>query len=139
MTAKLTEQPFCRWCGNAIRKRTRKVWVRQNETQYDRQTAGEFTGHVYVGDNWPTNKAECQKLSNQQVVSVSYNGPNISGPGAGKVDAFTAWDGESYEDDVLCSGTCAQAMGRSVCRHQGMATKAWREAMRAARAKAVAS
>lgn len=64
--------PTCRWRGDPIRKRTRKVFLRRKIGPNDREISG-FVRHLAVGDDWPKTMADCQRLTNQRVVSIQYS------------------------------------------------------------------
>lgn len=76
-------RPHCRQCNKPIRK---------------------WTDTVYPAKGDCRSKADCQKLTNQSVVSVSYWVD-------GSVMRFSTWDGESYDDPYFCSGKCAEIFG----------------------------
>lgn len=81
-------QPFCRYCGKAIRKRTNSVtcW-----------------GGKHPSGTILRSKEDCQRLSNEKVVSVSYH--------EGVVWSFSTWDGESYVDRFFCNDDHAKRFG----------------------------
>jgi hypothetical protein len=123
--------PLCRYCGKPIAKRTRLVNVDHAETdqrQYHDHT--EFWTHVYVTDEtWPKNKADCQKLTNRQVVAVKY-GAHVRGDYyEHRVRAFSDWDGESYDDPFFCNGDHAKRLGYLMA-DGGHCTKKYNEALR---------
>lgn len=100
------KQPFCRCCGKPIRKRTRLVYIetKASDQRYD----GSFIRYAVVApDARPRTKADCQRLTNQQVVAVQRDDTKEF------IRLFHEWDGESYQDDLFCTGTCAQAFGRA--------------------------
>lgn len=97
---KLTAQPYCRCCGAPIRKRTRS----------------HYFGHNGPDSTWAsyhpqrlTEKAEVQRLFNEQIVSISRNVDR-------SIWRATTWDGESYEDDTFCKQACGVAFGRMAAR-----------------------
>jgi hypothetical protein len=97
MIFKSAIQPLCRSCGKPIRKHTETVYPR---------------GDKVMGTAVPStlySKADCQALTNKQVVSVSYHqGYDFDDKPTGErwVWAFSTWDGESYVDRFFCGGPC---------------------------------
>jgi hypothetical protein len=89
-------QPFCRCCGKPIRKRV--------ITHYFGLTTPRATSYSVEHAEPAKTKAEAQRHLNGEVVSVryGYQGQVIAG----------VWDGESYEDELFCTQTCAAAFGR---------------------------
>lgn len=128
MTFKSPTQPLCRWCGTPIKKRTARVYLRKAiDPKYDRNSM--LSRYIPVGDNWPKDKADCQKLTNHQVTSVSYSplkDANFNVVGK-KIDQFGEWDGESYDDEFFCTGAHARLMGYGAA-VGGWSTKDYREA-----------
>jgi hypothetical protein len=123
MPTKSDKPLYCRTCGKPIRKWTVTVYVRKEPSKYDHEAA--WIRHAYVGDNWPKSKADCQKLTNQQILSVSYTPITKDGDVIGqRLSHFGEWDGESYIDQYFCSNTCAQNMGRAAA-IKGWGTKQW--------------
>ena len=138
MTYKSNEQPFCRWCGKAIPKRTTYVAV-NDPTSTARPADSEFWRHIYP-EQRPTSKDECQKLTNEKVVSVHYDYaeqnwigeyPNrkLVESGARKVRDFRTWDGESYIDEFFCNGQHANWFGYAAAA-KGLAMPKYNEAVR---------
>lgn len=96
-------QPLCRCCGKAIKKRTVAFIVDKHPPGPNvHHTNSEFWRHVY-SDPLPKTKADCQRLTNLEVVSLRKHN--------GDVVHFGAWDGESYDDEFFCTGGCAQRWG----------------------------
>lgn len=121
MTFKSPTQPLCRNCGRRIRKRTALVRVKEKPSEYDRPDLGFSSYHYGVLHT----KADCQRVSNQKVVSVDYHEIWEDDPSSaygdrtsrrGTVNTFTTWDGESYEDPYFCTGTCAKEFGYRAAR-----------------------
>lgn len=116
-------QPLCRCCGKPIRK---------------------WTDNHYASDGhhvWHT-KAEVERASNERVVSVSYETvpPNEIGylswalkrgaqAGERIIYRYSTWDGESYMDDLFCSGTCAERFARFAVDH--VQTRRYAQALQA--------
>jgi ribosomal protein L24E len=126
---KSLEPVFCRYCGKMLRKWTVTVYVRDEPTKYDH--AHGYCRYVYPPQKLK-NKADCQKFTNQQVVSVSYSYPTQDGdriPGAAYVQSFNEWDGESWDDPYFCGAKCAQGLAYAILGVQpSWGTKAYREA-----------
>jgi hypothetical protein len=126
MTYRSATQPLCRCCGNPIAKQTDSKAVRDPRGG---NAANAIAGPLY-------SKADCQRLVNGTVVSVSYHpdSSSIYGPADPSlppvpvklahgpsyeterhrqpdqprlVSSFTVWDGESYVDEFFCNGKCA--------------------------------
>lgn len=115
MTYKSATQPFCRFCGGKIGKHTRTVWCEGSlqvpTTSYSRSV-----------DAAPKTRAECQTLTNGQVISV-HKGYRPERP----IRSFSEWDGESYRDRYFCKDKCAISYAYSVA-PMGHATKEYMEA-----------
>lgn len=60
----------------------------------------------------PKTVEDCQRLSNYPVFSVRSYGSNCPKEWWDIVSWFTTWDGESYEQDIFCSDSCAATYGR---------------------------
>lgn len=106
----MTAGPLCRYCGQPIPKRTQHIWVRDADRLMDGGPTKYVLGPLYT-------KADCQRHSNHQVVSVSYRTPGAPPDGGRRrVSHFTVWDGESYADEFFCKGACAQLFGRLMAR-----------------------
>lgn len=118
MTFKSTTQPHCRYCGKPIRKHTRTVWINGG---FLPGNDSDSSRHVVV-DPPPRTAADCERLTNWQVLSVRRS------RGGDTISRFSEWDGESYADEFFCTGTCAQAMGYAACRTHNLATQSWRKA-----------
>lgn len=93
-------QPLCRYCGKPIRKSTRHNYVVRARQPH--MTDNAFARYV-VCDELPQTKAECQKLVNEQVVSVKRHYQVDKG-----IASFGTWDGESYVDKFFCNGDHAR-------------------------------
>lgn len=124
-TFKSSRPVHCIVCTRPVRKRTVSCWVKTNPGY-----AGHSSDHIktIIVDKLPTSKAECQRMVNSgEVVSVRRDVE-------GGIDHFTTWDGESYEDQFFCTGSCAKRFGY-ICAEAGQATKKYNEFMRAKAAK----
>ena len=65
-------------------------------------------GHI-IGDDHPKTAEDCQRLTNQEVVTVvGYHDEERWG----YVEWFTTWDGQSTEQTDFCSDKCAAIYGR---------------------------
>lgn len=122
----MTKPPCCCWCGGPIRKRTILVHIVAKRKPEYNQIDTMFSRYIEVGDNWPKTKADCQKLTNKQVVSVSYSPKqdenyNIVGT---QINRFGEWDGVSYEDEFFCNGDHAKRFGYLA------ASKGWKRKLR---------
>lgn len=119
---KSATQPYCRCCGTPIKKYTDSRWC--HEPDSDPQFHSSQHGRDVVGTF--RNKADCQRVSNLPVVSVSYNHDRT------KITRFTVWDGESYWAEFFCSGTCSHAFAVMAARsNPDLVTKAYNAARRA--------
>lgn len=116
-------QPFCRWCGKALKKATRTVWIESVDSRNkDSCRDSIYSRYVFVTPK-PTSKAECQRLSNLHVISVQYVPEYKMGDHVGRVvRSFGEWDGQSYETilDYFCSNVCAAALGRAAYRDRNI-------------------
>lgn len=116
-------QPFCRWCGKPLRKFVRTVYIEKPDSVIGEMTTGY--SRVIKTDTPPTTKAECQKLTNQRVVSAKLR--HTAYP------QFGEWDGESYEAvwDFFHSNECAAALGRAAVRDRDLCGPAYNKAVAA--------
>lgn len=131
---KSREQPLCRRCAARIRKVTVTVHCGQSNP-------GKVSTFSRSIPDKPKNRAECERLTNDRVVSLSY-WPSKSSAAAGRalgneeperyVGSFSTWDGESYDSEFFCSNACAQKFGHAAAR-QGFAMPAYNEAIRKSR------
>lgn len=121
MTHTAPTQPLCRWCAKPISKTLRRVWLRKStDIQFSQST---FSRCVAIDGEWPKNKNECARLTNQTITSVSKSHD-------GEVQSFNEWDGETYENEFFCTNTCAINMGfAAVGEKHGMSTKRYRDAI----------
>lgn len=122
MTAK--EPPLCRWCAKPLKKYLRTVYIEplENEAAGGYVRSSNFARTIFT-DTPPKTRAECQTLSNWQVVSVTN--------GDGGIRQFREWDGESYDDawDYFCSHRCAAATGRAAVRDHRWGSESYLQAI----------
>ena len=129
MTFKSPLQPFCRYCGEPIRKYTTNVHVKRERTECHRNDLG--SRYIYP-DRDLKSKAECQSFTNQVVVSVAYTTDLKDGdpvPGTRRVSSFTEWDGERYQDQFFCSGEHAKNFGYVLARQTSYAMQPYHDAI----------
>ena len=109
--------PKCRHCGKPIRKRT-------TMHIFDSHCGDIAYFKVHDPRLRPANKADCQALTNETVVSVRYHDQWRDGEKIGRrLSSFTTWDGESYVDPFFCNGTCALNFAY-MCARAGIGRKA---------------
>lgn len=122
MTITSKEQPLCRWCARPLKKFVRKVYLLTREPQSS-ETERSWVRYLKC-EAVPTTMAECQKLTNQVVVTAKLK--KTAYP------MFGEWDGETYEStaDYFCTLACSSAMGRAAVRSRDMASTSWIEAMK---------
>jgi ribosomal protein L32 len=116
MTFKSATQPFCRTCGKPIRKHTVAWFCGQSIERRD-----QFSRTVAAR---PTTRAECQQLTNDRVISVSYSGDGDRR----HIFRFGTWDGESYDDEFFCTNACAISLAYASVRKFGLACDPWKAA-----------
>jgi len=92
--------PLCRYCGKPIAKQTTTHYVYEEQPSH---AGGDYVVGVFCS------KAEVQRISNEQVLSVRYHGPHSSSPDT--IWMFTTWDGESYASQYFCNGEHARLFG----------------------------
>lgn len=110
---------FCRYCGRPVQKAT--------TTHYFGQNSGMRLDWVKDHPERPTSRDEVQRLVNEQVVQIRWHGEH---PNRHIYKAQT-WDGESYMDQFFCKNACAEAMGRSAAKFNGVHTESFRRAVEA--------
>lgn len=124
------KQPYCRYCGKKIRKRTHTVRFVDAFRPYMRNDT--FTSYV-IGR--PANKAEAARLVNQEIVAVRKGRSiederGISHLAADLINFVSTWDGESYEDEHFCNGYHAKLYAYMMARnHPEIATRAYWQAL----------
>lgn len=117
MSVKLKKQPYCRWCGKPIAKRT------TNHCLWKFGTGVDYNNPVTLDD--------CRKKTNEQVVSVKYSYYTDEEGNTSKtmrsVYSYNTWDGESYVDEYFCNGQHARNLGYAAAA-KGWNTHNYREA-----------
>src|SRR5215831_14076133 len=101
------QHPYkCPSCGKAAPKLTRVVWVCRADATI-RGHDESWLRHLYV-EQPLRSKADCERHTNQAVVSVSYSV-------LGAVTRFGEWDGESYwhRREPFCSDACCVRFARA--------------------------
>jgi hypothetical protein len=124
MTVTADRQPFCRCCGKAIRKWTKKHHFGSHFSSED----GNWTYH----EARPVSAADAQRAAgNAKIISLRWSSPyeTEKNDGVAYVEQATTWDGESYEDDLFCTMRCAADFGRGIARTTTYATDAYRDAV----------
>lgn len=107
-------QPLCRCCAKPIPKRAEGV--------YPRGITGGGGG-IASNDTGLYSKADCQALTNGIVLAVGYSyetDSHYERTGKRWVHKYTVWDGETYEDEFFCGGTCVQRFARVMARAGNM-------------------
>lgn len=106
---------FCRCCNKPIAKRTLTHWIRREQSKYDHPNT--WDRYHYIGNApWPTSKADCQRLTNDRVVSVQYGTyQDQDDRNPTHVRRFSTWDGVSYHPkwSYFCTNDCAAAYGKA--------------------------
>ena len=106
----MTKAPYgCAYCGKPAHKRTTTVYVQ--EPGATPLTGNQFARHV-VPDAYLTDKADCERYADGQVVSVSYTNPKSWGSEKPRhVHRFSEWDGVTWElgKGIFCDAGCATA------------------------------
>ena len=123
--------PLCRYCGTPIAKRTRRVWL---HTKPRHGCRDDSIARTIVVAAFPTTKAECHKLTNWHVSSVSKAARSGREGFKDEIDCFTEWDGESYVDQFFCTGNHAKLFAYASAR-AGHVMAAWQEATNRAHGK----
>jgi hypothetical protein len=115
MTYKSATPPHCLWCGKRIAKHTTRRYV--ITIAMWKQAFGDHYASL------PKTLADCQKLTNEKVVSVDYqyetDDTNYEYKRTGRrvVHHYTTWDGESYQDEFFCNGDHARSFGYAAAHH----------------------
>lgn len=115
--------PLCRYCGKPIAKRSRVVYLTLKITEYNRNH-GDSIVYKEVPE-FPKSKAECQKITNRQVISVSWASVHNSETDTTTrpyINKFYDWDGESYIDEFFCNGDHAKRFGYLMARGEHYTT-----------------
>jgi hypothetical protein len=104
--------PLCLWCGKRIAKYTTRHNV-VTPAMWSQSFGQRF-------DSMPKNLADCQKLTNETVVSVEYQyeqDDNYERTGRKVIHSYSTWDGESYQDKFFCNGDHAKRFGYAAAHH----------------------
>ena len=103
--------PRCLNCGDPLRKQTRTVSVERHDSSVPWRPTDDFSRTIRPEVHL-LNKADCQRNSNMEVLSVNY-WPATT-PEGKRVMSFTEWDGQSYVTTAgyFCNGPCAQSFAR---------------------------
>lgn len=95
-------RPRCRFCGALIAKETVTVFVKlPGEIM---ATASSFCRDIRV-EQLPADKAACQRLVNEDVVSIAYS------DGRSGIRKFTVWNRQNYVDNYFCKADHARRFG----------------------------
>lgn len=123
--------PLCRYCGEPIRKVTCTVYVREGERKEKYEIDSALQRYVYPAER-PRSMADCQKLTNDQVVSIRYGKKWIDDveTSTGNVSIFTTWDGKSYVDEFFCTGEHARLFGYAGAKGGFFTTGSYRKALK---------
>jgi hypothetical protein len=109
---KSAKQPHCLWCHRPIAKHT---------TWHNPVTPAQWQQSFKQGfETAAKTMADCQKLSNEKVVSVKYQyetDDNYDQTGRRVVHSYSTWDGESYKDQFFCNGDHAKAYAYAAAHH----------------------
>lgn len=112
MSHKSATQPLCLWCGKRIPKYT---------TSHNVITPAMWqTSFADRYESLPKTMADCQKLTNERVVSVDYQyeqDANYDRTGRRVIHSYSTWDGESYQDEFFCNGDHAKSFGYAAAHH----------------------
>jgi hypothetical protein len=109
---KSATQPHCLWCSKRIAKHTTRhnvVTPAMGNQSFDEAYASR-----------PKTITDCQKLTNEKVVSVDYQyetDDNYERTGRRVVHSYNTWDGESYQDQYFCNGEHARWFGYAAAEH----------------------
>ncbi len=112
------EAPLCRCCGKPIPKKT--------IVHYFGKRASKNYGWWVDHTQFPGDKAEVQRLTNQRVIRMGKTRD-------GQIFKATVWDGESYVSRYFCKDQCARAFGYFALDHPGYETAAYAAAVAARR------
>lgn len=127
---KSSTQPLCRYCAKPIKKTSLMVLICRERTQYHSDTL--FSRYAHTAEPVKS-KAECEKLTNQQVLSVSWSRGSTAdydpAPEKDEITSFGEWDGESYDDLFFCSGAHAKDFAYSLARSTTFAMPAYHDAI----------
>lgn len=110
----MSNRPLCRHCGKPIAKATNVMFVHDPGVA---SMHGVVEGPLH-------NKAECQRTTNQEVISVSYSEYN----GVRRVWKFATWDRVSFVSEFFCKDACAVRFAYLLAKG-GHCTKAYNTAV----------
>lgn len=114
--------PLCRHCGKPIRKKTETIFFTQKD---------KGLSYGVQVETLPQTKAEAQKYTNAQIVSVRRSKKMNWATGEKEdqgISWVSTWDGESYVDDFFCNDDHAKRFGYVFAR-AGYQTKAYAAAV----------
>jgi hypothetical protein len=109
---KSTVQPLCLWCHKPIPKDTTRHNVVE-PAMWSQSFKDRF-------ETAPKTMADCQKLTNEKVVSVDYQyetDDNYDRTGRRVIHHYWTWDGETYKDQFFCNGDHAKNFGYAAAHH----------------------
>jgi hypothetical protein len=131
MTFSSPRQIYCRCCGKKIAKLTTLWYLKRGSERSQKAQSAWWFDLTLPNDVYPKTKADCQKLMNEQVVSVGY-----SEYPERHISKFTTWDGLTYVDRHFCTGECAKTWGYIMAdKFPDVASNAYRVATAGAKAK----
>jgi len=111
MIYKSTMQPHCLWCHKPIAK----------ATTWHNPVTPALWGKTFDDPAVPRTLADCQKLTNEKVVSIKYHyetdNKYYDRTGRRVVHSYSTWDGESYKDQFFCNGDHAQRFAYAAAHH----------------------
>lgn len=123
-------KPYCRYCGEPISKYTEATWVAKAPCTLPKPVPRT----LYIDpDKLPRSKEDCERLTNNQVISVSYSYEFEDGVRTSRkyVACFTTWDGVTYVDPTFCRKDHARRFGIMVARdYPDIASKTYHDKMR---------
>ena len=140
MTFRSATPPLCRCCGKAIAKHSMTVQLTLERADYQKDRP-PWSRYIVV-EKFPSTKADCQKMTNEKVISVKRRqimGGNFEPTGASYIAEFSTWDGESYRDQYFCNRTkCAVQYAYMVVQQSDLVSVAYNDAVKRQRKEKVA-
>jgi hypothetical protein len=111
-------QPFCRFCGKAIGKRTMTVYFVDAILPHMKD---DTWARYVVGA--PYTKYEAQRMVNETVVALRKGRITKKPDGFSElrrdlIDRVSTWDGESYTSNLFCSDRHASAFAYAILNSQ---------------------